>query len=444
MKKILICVVIAIFVVITAIECVKLNKSKGEEKHPKLEKEEDIASAGDADNSVLTVSNALFLEETEVLVDDTVYEATITSIGDVMLHSWQINRGYDSAADTFDYAEEFEYVTEYLSHADFTVANLETTFAGRYNGQSQDVHGYADFPCFNSPEVLAENLKDAGIDLVGTANNHSLDSWQNGVYSTLDYLDEAGLLHTGTARSEEEQQTLCIQEINGIKFGFCAYTYSLNGFTVASDQTYSINTLDLYSDEKMNEMYQQVRDLKDAGADFVLVLLHAGTEYKSLPDEDQIKAVEGLIDAGADVILGSHPHVIEPMDIRTVTDDSGNSRTVVILYSQGNFVSSQIYRDGIMKDIGMITDLTFTKQGNNLKITQVAVAPTYTYWKDDVIGVVPVLEAYNNRDEYSFLSDKDWGRIEDSYSKTIQTLNYYNTMSYSCDGYRYYFSQFNE
>ena len=436
--------VIIISIITIIAECVKLNKSKGDEKHPKLQKEEDASSASDADGTVLTIGDALFLEDTEVLADDTIYMATITSIGDVMLHSWQINRGYDSATDTFDYLEEFQYVTEYLSHADFTVANLETTFAGRYNGQSTDVHGYADYPCFNSPEVLAENLKEAGIDLVGTANNHSLDSWQSGVYSTLDYLDAAGLLHTGTARSEEEQQTLCIQEINGIKFGFCAYTYSLNGFTVAADQTYSINTLELYSEERLEEMYQQVSDLKDAGADFVLVLLHAGTEYQSLPDENQISTIEGLIDAGADVILGSHPHVIQPMDIRNVTDDDGNSRTVVILYSQGNFVSSQVYRDGIMKDIGMITDITFTKQGEDMDISEVAVAPVYTYWNNEVIGVVPVLEAYNNRDSYDFLSTKDWSRIEDSYKKTIQTLTYYNTINYTCDGYRYYIIPYNE
>lgn len=439
MKKTVISVVIMLVLVITAIECVKLNKESKEEDIPVTYgvRPEDLKKG-------VLFQESTFIKDTDVLFDDTLYTATITSIGDIMLHSWQINRGYDSASDSFDFAEEFEYVTEYLSHADFTVANLETTFAGRYNGQSSDVHGYADYPCFNSPEILADNIKDTGIDFVGTANNHSLDSRQEGIYSTLDYLDDAGLLHTGTARSEEEKNTLCIYDINGIKFGFCAYTYALNGFSVAADQLYSVNSLELYSDDKLNEMYNQVRALKDAGADFVLVMIHFGTEYKSTPDENQIEAVEGLIDAGADVILGSHPHVIEPMDIRNVKDENGNTRTVVILYSQGNFVSSQIYRDGIMKDIGMITDITFTKQGKNLSISEVAVAPTYTYWNDEVIGVVPVLEAYYNRDSYAFLSSKDWGRIEDSFEKTILTLNYYNTMSYTCDGYRYYFRKLDE
>jgi poly-gamma-glutamate synthesis protein (capsule biosynthesis protein) len=433
MKKKILCIIVSLTALFVVYQCIRMN-SHEDSKTDEVSYPEDY----------IYIPDTLFMEYTELFVDNQEYTATITSIGDIMLHSWQINRGYDSNTDTFDYAEEFTYVTDYLSQADFTVANLETTFAGRYNGIKQDVHGYSDYPYFNAPEVLAQNIKDAGIDLVGTANNHSLDSGQAGVYSTLDYLDEAGLLHTGSARSEEEKNSLCLVDVNGITFGFCAYTYSLNGFALASDQLYSVNTLKNYSPEKISEMCQEVQQLKAAGADFVLVLLHAGIEYQELENSTQDELADKLIAAGADVILGSHPHVIEPMDIRSVENEDGSYRTCVILYSQGNFVSSQKYKNGMMKDIGMITDITFVKKGKERSITQVAVAPTYTYWNSDVIGVVPVLEVYNNRDKYSFLSSSDWSRIEDSYNKTISTLTHYGNLEYTSDGYRYTITRINE
>ncbi|MBR1567971.1 MAG: CapA family protein, partial [Lachnospiraceae bacterium] len=97
-----------------------------------------------------------------ITVEEETLHASLTCVGDIMMHSWQINRGYDAATDTFDYMESFTYVEDYLNEADFTFGNLETTLAGRYNGANSDVHGYADYPMFNSPEVLADNLKELG------------------------------------------------------------------------------------------------------------------------------------------------------------------------------------------------------------------------------------------------------------------------------------------
>ncbi len=365
--------------------------------------------------------------------------ATLTAIGDVMMHQWQITRGYDAATDTFDYADSFQYVESYLSEADFTFGNLETTFAGRYKGSSSDILGYSCYPMFNAPEVLGNNLQDVGVDMVATANNHSLDSGLQGLYSTLDYLDSIEMRHLGTARSEEEQREPCVVEVNGITFGFVCYTYGTNGISVPSSAPYCINTLDNYEADKLQAMCDNVRALDESGVDVVMPIIHFGTEYREMPDSWQEKCVDLLFEAGADVIVGGHPHVVEPMEIREIRNDDGTTRTGYVIYSLGNFISSQRYENGVMKDIGLIMDMDFEKQNGETRLTGWRFAPTYVYWTDDVIGVVPVVEAYENRDAYSFLSEKDWARIEDSYHKTIQTLTKITDCPYNIVDYEYNF-----
>lgn len=364
---------------------------------------------------------------------------TITAVGDIMMHQWQITRGYDEATDTFDYADSFTYVASYLSEADFTMGNLETTFAGRYQGSNSDILGYACYPMFNAPEILGNNLQDVGVDFLTTANNHSLDSGLQGLYSTLDYLDSIGMPHLGTARSEEEQQELCIMEINEITFGFCCYTYGTNGISVPSSAPFCVNTLETYENEKLQAMCDNVRALKAAGVDVVIPVIHFGTEYREMPDSWQELCVDMLFEAGADVILGSHPHVVEPMEIREITNPDGTTRKGYVIYSMGNFISSQRYEPGIMKDIGLIIDMDFEKRGDTTTLVGWRFAPTYVYWTDDVIGVVPVIEAYENRADYDFLAPRDWAQIENSYKKTIQTLTAITDCDYEIVDYKYNF-----
>lgn len=379
-----------------------------------------------------------------IFIEEETHYASLTTVGDIMLHSWQINRGYDEATDTFDFAESYTYVADYLGEADFTFGNLETTFAGRYNGASSDVHGYADYPMFNAPEVLGDNLKELGFDMLATANNHSLDSYESGVYATLNYLDSIGLKHVGTARSQEEKDELCIVEVNEITFGFCCYTYATNGLPVPSDAPYCVNTLYDYDAESIDEMCDNVKRLKEAGVDVVMPIIHFGTEYRVEPDSYQEMCVDRLFEAGADVIIGSHPHVVESMEIREITNPDGSTRTGYVIYSMGNFISSQKYENGIMKDIGVILDMDFEKTGDRTYITGWRFAPVYVYWQDDVIGLVPVVEAYENREKFSFLTMQDWERVEDSYSKTIQTLNSITNTEYEIVDYEYCFDVYSE
>lgn len=401
---------------------------------------EDTLIINEGDKTAIYVESIPVISSTRVALSADPEYVTLTVIGDVMMHEWQIERSYDAETDSFDVSDSFEYIAKYLCDADMTIANLETTFAGRYNGAASDVLGYASYPMFNAPECLGDALKDIGVDFLQTANNHSLDSRENGLYSTIDYLDSIGLMHTGTFKTQEAADELCIVDINGITFGFVAYTYDTNGLPVPDDAPYCINTLDLYSDEKLEEMYAKVRALDEAGVDFVCPLLHFGTEYTEVPDSWQEMVVDGLFDAGADVIFGGHPHVVEPMDVRTITNPDGTTRTGYVVYSFGNFISSQIY-DGVNKDLGIIADFTFSKQlvdGDFVtRVENIKVEPTYVYWTSSTIGVVPVLEAYNNRSDYSFLSEKDWSRIDFAEEHIINLLMEYGNLQYTEEDNKY-------
>lgn len=364
-------------------------------------------------------------------------DITLTGIGDIMMHKWQMERGYDSATDTFDLSDTFTYITPYLESSNYTVGNLETVFAGKGNGSADTFHGYSCFPAFNAPESFAGDIENAGVDLLGTANNHSIDSYVKGVYTSLDYIDAVGLEHVGTARTLMEQQEQTIVDIDGIKVGFVSYTYDLNGNVLPSDSAFAVNTLDNYSEEKISTMCMEIGNLKSAGADIVVAILHLGTEYSSVPDSYQTAVIDKAVDSGADIIYGSHPHVVQPMEIKKVKDDAGKERTAVVFYSLGNFVSSQVYKDGVMKDIGLIADVDITKDNSGTYITGVRVAPVYTYWNSEVIGVVPVIEAYENQDKYSFLRPKDWPRISDAYDKTINTVTNNGEIPYHIENYKY-------
>ena len=392
-----------------------------------LHDEPAIIEDGSADFKMETLSE-----------EELISYATLTAVGDIMMHGPQITRGYDKETDTFDYADAFTYVEPYLSESDFTVGNLETTLAGRYEGATQSVYGYSDYPRFNAPEILATNLKDAGFDLLGTANNHSMDSGVDGVYATLDYLDEVSMLHTGTARDEAEQDSLCLVEVNRITFGFCAYTYGTNGLTVPSNAAFAVNTLNNYKEENLNEMCEQVKKLKEAGADVVITMVHFGTEYVTKPGNIQKEVTDALFQAGTDVILGSHPHVLQPMEIRSITNDDGSQRTGVVIYSLGNFISSQTNLSGDDKDIGVIMDIRFKKVNGQVTIEWVELCPTYVYWSDDVIGVVPIVDAYENPEKYDFLNARGVSRVSYGYKNTIVHLTQTYGISYTLENGTYH------
>lgn len=284
-------------------------------------------------------------------------------IGDIMCHNSQYIDAYNGS--TYDFSYVFTDIKDYISSADIAVGNLETTFAGK-------ARGYSNYPTFNTPEQLATNLRDFGIDVVSTANNHCMDKNYSGLVSTLNFLDEAGVSHTGTSRSKEEQDTILIKDVNGIKIAFLSFTYGTNGIPIPSDNSYSVNLID------KDLILNQLSLAKELSPDLICVSMHWGIEYQTKQNSEQEKWADFLFKNGVDVILGSHPHVLQPMEKRTVTLEDGSTKDCFVIFSLGNFMSGQT-KPNTRNSI--ILNIDFTKNGETGKtsIGSVSYIPIYMY-----------------------------------------------------------------
>lgn len=266
--------------------------------------------------------------------------ATLAVCGDVMSHSPQTNDAYDAATDTYSYLNCFQYVRPWIEEADYAVANFETTLNGP---------PYSGYPQFCAPDALAYDLKEIGFDLVTTANNHSMDKGFNGVVRTLDTLDAAELAHVGTYRTQaefDENQGVRLVDINGIQVAFLGYTYGTNGIPVSAENDFCINR---FNTDYMAEcavldeakLTSELAYAESLGADLIAVMIHWGIEYQTAQNTYQDQVADFLLANGADLILGSHSHVPQPLTERTVTLADGTEKTGFVCYSLGNFVSNQ-------------------------------------------------------------------------------------------------------
>lgn len=271
--------------------------------------------------------------------------ATVLSTGDMLMHIGVINSGKQEDG-SYNFDSIFRYVKSYTQAADFSVANLETTLCGTDNGYS-----YSGNPRFNCPDAIVDSLKDAGFDLLLTANNHAADTDLVGYKRTLTTVRDKGLDTLGTYLSADEQKWT-IEEVNGIKIGMVCYTYSegfsQKGYPVLNYHEVAENgILNYFTYDKLPEFYTQLQgyldEMKAAGAEATMVYLHWGEEYKwktgEGPNTNQTAMAQKLCDMGVDVIVGGHPHVVQPVDLLTSSTDSEHK--TIVLYSMGNAVSNQ-------------------------------------------------------------------------------------------------------
>ena len=307
-------------------------------------------------------NNAENSSETENIPEPITIHMSAT--GDIMCHLTNIKNAYNSTSKDYDFSNVFKNIKDYTLNSDITIGNLETTFAGKSRG-------YTGYPTFNTPEVLGKNLKDIGFDVICTANNHSMDKGYSGIESTLNFLDEYELDHYGTARSEEEQDTILIKDVNGIKIAFLAYTYGTNGISIPSGKEYSVNLID------KDLIKEHINLAKQQNVDLICVNMHWGNEYKVVQNSTQEDLADFLFKNGVDIILGSHPHVLEPMEKRTITLEDGTTKDGFVIYSLGNFVSGQIYAN---TKSTVILDIQITKNSDEkITIDSVNYTPIYLY-----------------------------------------------------------------
>lgn len=283
-------------------------------------------------------------------------EISFLFMGDIMGHGPQIKSAWQENKKQYEYSEVFNPLEDIISSVDFAIGNLEVTLAGK---------PFKGYPQFSSPDELAVACKNSGMDVLVTANNHSCDRKNKGIVRTLDVLDSLKILHTGTFKDvkNREENNLLVLTKEGIKVGLLNYTYGTNGLPF-SDPVY-VNLVDSVLIKK------DVINAKNKDLDKLVVFVHWGYEYKDFPNSYQKKYNRFFQDLGVDVVIGSHPHVIQPM-----VYSKENKHEFLTVFSLGNFVSNQRAE---RKDGGAMFRLSFQKTDNNILISKKEYIPVWVH-----------------------------------------------------------------
>jgi len=283
---------------------------------------------------------------------------TLTAAGDCLMHMPQVNSGLQ-ADGSYRFDTFFADVADLIREGDYSSTSLETALAGPESS-------YTGYPMFNSPDEIANTFKQAGFDMVITANNHSLDRSYSGGIRTLKVLRTAGLDTLGTYLNPGEASTFLIKEIRGVKVGYLAYTYGTNGIPIPSEHPEYVNILDK---EKVLSDIEKLRPQVDA----LILVLHWGVEYQPRPTQDQVSMARAFLAAGADAILGSHPHVIQTMEIINV-----KGKNKFVIYGMGNFISNQ---QELERKCGIVLKLRFKKDfdTDETRLIEASYTPTFSH-----------------------------------------------------------------
>ena len=334
--------------------------------------------------------------------------AVLAVCGDAMSHMPVTNDAWNG--ERYDYARIMAAAGPYVEAADYAVVNLETTLSGG--------PPYSGYPAFNSPDDLAYDLKVLGFDLCLTANNHSLDRGFSGLSRTLDVLDGAGLAHVGTSRTQEERNRgIVTADVGGVSVAFLGYTYGTNGIPIPKKHPYAINVFntDYLTTLSKPDWDRLAADLEAARAmetDLIAVMVHWGLEYKLEQNRYQEELADFLFENGADMVLGGHSHVPQPMELRTLPD----GRQGFVCYSLGNFISSQTKPN---TDTTAVLTLTLTRDNETgeAQVTDYAYIPMYMLHRAE--GASPRFELV---DIHAALDSGETGEaLRQKLSKALET-----------------------
>lgn len=351
---------------------------------------------------------------------------TLGCTGDVLLHTAVLD-AYKSFS--YDFTDMFRYVQPYFSKYNYMVANLEVTLAGesrKYNG----------FPTFNSPDTIVDAVQQSGIDMLLTANNHCYDTGKNGFDRTVQVLAQKQMDHIGTRTAADKPYL--VKDIGGIQFGLINYTYetnraasgrkTLNGIALQEESEALVNSFNYSNLEAFyTELSGHMDAMKSEGAEVILLYIHWGNEYKLEPSSYQKTMAKRLADLGVDVIIGGHPHVIEPIEI---IESQVTGKQTVCLYSLGNAVSNQRIQFMDMKsghtEDGMIFETTFIKNPDNtVVLDKINVVPIWVNMHTDSAKhyhMLPLDKALDWQSSFD-IDSQTAAKAQKSYERTMALVN---------------------
>jgi len=331
-------------------------------------------------------------------------EATIVSVGDIFIHQSNLDSAFEPEKDIYNFNDAFSPIADYSREVDLATAWL---------GGVMDTKGpYKGYPLFKSPAELIETFKNIGLDIV-FRTNHTLDYGEKGFKTTTEILEKNNINQVAAYLTEEASKNIFIYQKDNLKIAFLGYIYGMNGIFIP--KPWMINLIDL---EKIKNDVNKAKEK----ADFVVVALHFGTEYERYPNKMQKNIVKEIADFGADMIIGSHPHVIQPADIITSID----GRKVFVAYGLGNFFCGQRQH---YTDAGMILRYTVEKTGEETRLKEIKYISTWVakYKENDKykFKILPSKKYLKLYEEgmADFLSLENYKHLQETYQETLEHLN---------------------
>ncbi|MFD1064874.1 CapA family protein [Oceanobacillus locisalsi] len=303
-------------------------------------------------------------------------EITVSAIGDILIHDRIYNDAWNGY--TYDFKPMLAEVADDLSESDITVANQETIMGG------EDI-GLSGYPNFNSPFEIGDALQDAGVDMITMANNHTLDKGEEGIQNAIAYYKKIGMSYTGSFQNADDQSDISVLETDqGISVAFLSYTYGVNGMPIPDGKPYLVNLIDRQQIKKEVEKANKL-------ADATIVSFHFGKEEERMPNQDQKDLAQYAADLGVDVVIGNHPHVLQPAEWLEGKD--GNE--TLVAYSLGNFLSGQYQ---FYNRIGGILEFKLVKEGDDVHVEEPAFQPTFVEFEENDgtmknVQVIPLEQA---------------------------------------------------
>ena len=364
-------------------------------------------------------------------VEQVIATATIGSQGDLLMHKPVFDTCRKSDG-SYDFSSIFQYTKDVVSGLDYAVANLETTFGG-------DKYPYQGNPAFNCPDGLMDSVVDTGYDMLLTANNHAGDTMGDGIIRTVEKVREAGLTALGSQLNGEEKK-YAVVDVNGIKIGMVCYTwafsgngstFSLNGLTPVKDEGQMNYFTNANPDKLYTELKPIMEGMKADGAEATMIFLHWGQEYQLKENTAQQKMAQKLCDMGFDVIVGGHPHVVQPMALLESTENPGHK--TYCIYSLGNAVSNQ--RLGNLSQIqtahtedGVLFSVTFEKYSDGkVYVAGIDALPTWVNMHSNngsrEYNIIPLDKEKEAEWESAFrMTSAQFASAQKSYDRTMAII----------------------
>lgn len=362
-------------------------------------------------------------------------DISILGVGDTMVHSPQLKAQYNKTDNTYDFNNNYDFIREYIKSNDISICNLETTFAGKDNGR------YTTYPRFTTPDSLATAIKNAGFTHISIINNHTNDKGFYGYKRTIQVLKNNNLKVLG-GRLDENEKNYIIEDIKGKKVALSAYSYetkenkgrkTLNGIPLDPKMADLVNTFNYDTlDQDLLKIKKDIDNMKKENADIIVFYIHWGYEYHLTEDKKQQYIASKLNEYGVDLILGSHPHVVQPVKtIKSYDKDNKLKKETLVAYSLGNILSNQCYE--ILKkrhpEDGLILKVVFDDKLNK----KASFMPTWVHrlnYKDGkrVYEILPVLEAIKDYKKYNLLKDSSIKRAKNSLNNTLEIFKNNNVI----------------